>query len=152
MEDQAITELVDRSAPRDVRDAAAWLSANGYTLDSHRGAGTFGAQLVYRGEARVVITVDRSQWMLDVAPSPDADAWQYDLLIVAQSARPYGEVFPRVDPTSLGSTPEQLPEGVSWRATLPGVLRWVGNHDVRDAVTRGRDERARLMRIRVPRR
>lgn len=63
----------------DVRGAIAWLSANGYTLSSHRGEGTLGAQFAYAGDARVVIIVDRSQWMLDVAPRPDAEPWQYEL-------------------------------------------------------------------------
>lgn len=67
-----------------MQDAIAWLSANGYTLSSQRGESTFGSQFVYTGGAEVLLTVDRSQWMLDVAPRPGAEAWQYDLLIAAQ--------------------------------------------------------------------
>jgi hypothetical protein len=51
----------------------AWLSDNGYRLASQAGASTFGAEFVFEGEAMVRIVVDRSQWMLDVAPSPGAD-------------------------------------------------------------------------------
>src|SRR5699024_10055448 len=68
-----VNELLRRSAPDDVQATIAWLSANGYTLTSHGGEGTFGAQFVYSGDAQVVITVDRSQWMLDVAPRRDAE-------------------------------------------------------------------------------
>jgi len=141
-----VDEFLQRFAPGDVRDTIAWLSANGYTLESHRGEGTFGAQFVYKGEAKVLITVDRSQWMLDVAPRPDAEAWQYDLLIAAQAGQPYGEVFPMVGTRSVGGPlPEQLPDGVSWRETLPGILQWVESDDVRVAVDGARNERNRLM-------
>jgi len=146
VDDLEVDEFLQRSAPGDVRDTIAWLSVSGYTLGSHHGEGTFGAQFVYMGEAKVLITVDRSQWMLDVAPSPDAEAWQYDLLIAAQAEQHYGEVFPTVGTRSVGDPlPEQLPEGVSWRETLPGILQWVEGDDVRVAVDQARDERNRLM-------
>ncbi len=110
------------------------------------GESTFGSQFVYTGGAEVLITVDRSQWMLDVAPRPGAEAWQYDLLIAAQKGQPYGEVFPTVGIRSAGDPlPEQLPEGVSWRETLPGILQWVTGDGVQAAVDRARNERFRLM-------
>ena len=110
VDDLEVDEFLQRSAPGDVRDTIAWLSVSGYTLGSHHGEGTFGAQFVYMGEAKVLITVDRSQWMLDVAPSPDAEAWQYDLLIAAQAGQHYGEVFPTVGTRSVG-----------WRVTMSGL-------------------------------
>lgn len=129
-----------------MRDTIAWLSANGYSLSSHRGEGTFGAQLVYTSDAEVLVTVDRSQWILDVAPGPGTEAFQYDLLIAAHVGQPYEDVFPTVVARSVGDPlPEQLPEGVSWRETLPGILRWVRGDEVRAAVDRARKERDRMM-------
>ena len=146
VEDLEVEEFLQRFAPSDVQDTIAWLSANGYTLSSHRGDGTFGAEFVYTGDVRVLINVDRSQWMLDVAPRPDADAWQYDVLIAAQTRRPYAEVFPRTGDRSVGAPlPEQSPEGVSWRETLPGILQWMVSDGVRVAVDQARKERNRLM-------
>jgi hypothetical protein len=141
-----IDDFLQRSAPDDVRATIVWLSASGYTLSSHRGESTFGAQFVYAGQAEVLITVDRSQWMLDVAPRPGAQAWQYDVLIAAQSGQPYGEVFPETGSRSPGDPlPDQLPEGVSWRETLPGILQWVDGEGVSAAVERALRERHRLM-------
>ena len=146
VEDREVDAFLQRSAPGDVRDTIAWLSANGYALSSQTGQGTFGAQFVYMAGAKVVVTVERSQWMLDVAPRHDAEAWQYDLLIAAQAGQPYRDVFPKIGARSVGDPlPEQLPEGVSWRETLPGILRWVGGDEVRSGVDRARDERDRLM-------
>lgn len=146
VEDLQVDEFLQRFAPGDVLETIAWLSANRYTLSSHRGEGTFGAQFVYTSDAEVLIIVDRSQWMLNVAPSPGAKAWQYDLLIAAQLGQPYGEVFPTVGSRSVGDPlPEQLPEGVSWRETLPGVLQWVKADEVETGVDHARLERDRLM-------
>ena len=89
--------------PRDVQEAIAWLSANGYTLTSHRGEGTFGAPFVYIGGAKVVVTVDRSQWMLAVASRPTAEAGQYDLLMAAQAGQPYEQVFQELVPGLSGA-------------------------------------------------
>jgi hypothetical protein len=129
-----------------VWDTIAWLSANGYALSSQRGEGTFGAQFVFTRDAEVLVTVDRSQWMLDVAPRPGAAAWQYDLLVAAQAGRPYEEVVPMAGARSVGNPlAEQLPEGVSWRKTLPTILQWLRGDEVAAAVDRARNERDRLM-------
>lgn len=145
-----VDEFLQRAAPSDVQETIAWLSANGYTRCSHQGDGTFGAQLLYLGEAKVLITVDRSQWSLDIARRPDGEVWQYDLLIAAQTGQAYGEVFPSTGSRSIGGQlPQQLPDGVSWRETLPGILRWVQSEDVRFAVDKAREERNRLMRPRT---
>lgn len=145
VEDVEVDAFLQRAAPGDVRDTLAWLSANGYALSAHRGDSTFGAQFVYTGGSKVVVTVDRSQWMLDVAARPDAETWQYDLLIAAQAGQPYGDVFPTVGARSVADPlPEQLPESLSWRETLPRVLEWVGSNDVRAGVEQARRERADL--------
>jgi hypothetical protein len=141
-----VAEFIDRAAPGDVRETVAWLSANEYTLSAHRGEGAFGAQFVYTGEAEVTITVERSQWALDVARAPGAEAWQYDLLIAASRGLPYAEAFPRAADGSVSNPlPQQLPEGVSWATTLPGVLGWMTSGDREGAVHRAREERNRLM-------
>ena len=141
MEDREVDEFLNRCAPGDVKDSISWLIANGYTLESHRGEGTFGAQFVYTGAAEVLVTVDRSQWMLDVAPSPGAEPWQYDVLIAAQMSKPYGEVFPTAARSVGDPLPGQLPVGVSWRQTLPGILQWVGGAEVPTAVDQALHER-----------
>ena len=146
VEIREVAEFLQQFAPADVQEATAWLLANGYTLASHRGEGAFGAEFVYVGDAEVHVTVDRSQWFLDVAPSPGAKAWQYDLLIVAQTGQPYGEVFPETGSRSVGDPlPDQLPGGVSWHETLPGILRWVDGASVQPAVEIALRERNRLM-------
>lgn len=146
MEDREANEFLRRFAPDDVQETVAWLSATGYALSSHSGEGTFGAQFVYTGDAEVLITVDRSQWMLEVARRHQRQAWQYDLLVVAQVGRPYGDVFPSVGDRSDGEPlPEQLPEGVCWSETLPGTLQWLQRDEVQIAVDQARGERNRLM-------
>jgi hypothetical protein len=146
MEDLEVGEFLQRFAPDDVRETIAWLIANGYTLDSHRGEGTFGAEFVYVGDAEVRITVDRSQWSLDVAPRPGAKSWQYDLLVAARTSRPYSEVFPETGSRSVGyPLADTLPEGVSWRETLPGILQWVDGEYVQAAVDAALQERHRMM-------
>lgn len=92
------------------------------------------------------VAVDRSQWLLDVAPRPGAKAWQYDLLIAARAGRPYGEVFPFTGARLAGDPlPDQLPDGVSWHDTLPDILQWVDGEDVQAAVDGALHERDRLM-------
>lgn len=141
-----VDEFLRRHAPSDVLNTIAWLTATGYSLVSHQGESTFGAQFVYGGNAEVRITVDRSQWYLDVAPTPGAEAWQFDLLIAAHTGQPYAEVFPVAETRSLGDPlPAQLPEGVSWRETLPDILERVRDHAVPPAVDRARHQRADLM-------
>jgi hypothetical protein len=130
----------------DVQDTVAWLSANGYRLASQAGASAFGAEFVFEGEAMIRIVVDRSQWMLDVAPSPGTDPWQYDLLIAAHSGQEYGERFPETGSRATGNPlPDQLPPGVSWRQTLPDILRWVRENEVAELVSNAQRQRATLM-------
>lgn len=142
-----IDEFMQRYAPVDVRETVEWLTANGYTLALHQGVSTVGAQFVYVGDAEVHITVDRSQWYLDVAPTPGAGAWQYDLLIAAHTDKDYAEFFPETGVGSVGEDqlPKQLPAGVSWRATLPEVLQWIHGPDVRAGVERALHQRFTLM-------
>jgi hypothetical protein len=142
-----VDEFLTRYAPDDVRDTIAWLATHGYTLVSRQGEGTFGALLVYGGDAEVRITVDRSQWCLDVAPRPGREAWAYDLLLAAQTEdQECGALFPKTGSRLWGDPlPEQLPEGVSWRETLPDILEWVSGDSVETAVDRARHQRGDLM-------
>jgi hypothetical protein len=141
-----VDEFLQRFAPGDVQDTVAWLADNGYTLTSHSGESAFGAQFVYAGDVEVVIGVDRSQWLLDIVPRPGAEAWQYDLLLAAYKGLDYGALFPKTGSRSLGDPlPDQLPEGVSWRGTLPEILEWVNDESVPVAVDRALDQRFFLM-------
>ena len=147
MEDPQVDEFLRTYAPADVQNTIAWLSANGYVLVSHEGGeSTFGAQLVYAQEAEVRITFDRSQWFLDVAPTPGSEAWQYDLLLAARRGLDYGELFPETGSRSwTDPLPDQLPEGVSWRDTLPDILLWVRGEAVAELVDRALHQRFALM-------
>lgn len=146
MERSQIDEFLRRYAPEDVRDTIGWLAANGYLLVSHHVESTFGAKFVYAGGAEVRITVDRSQWFLDVAPRPGAEAWQYDLLLAAHEGRDYGALFPETGARSLGDPlPDQLPEGVRWLEKLPDILDWMSDEDVQPAVGRALHQRHDLM-------
>jgi len=143
--DELAADLLSRFAPFDVTAAIVWLIENGYALTSQRGTSTFGAQWVYSADRDVVVTVDRAQWMLDVSANVGEAPWQYDLLLVAHAGQPYADVFPTVGARSLSDPlPDQLPEGVSWRDTLPVVLGWLERTDVRDvgaAVVAARQQR-----------
>ena len=115
-------------------------------LVSQEGASTFGAVFVFEGQSVVQIIVDRSQWSLDVAAASAAKFWQYDLLLAAQSSQGYGRRFPGVGArTADAPLPKQLPEGVSWRETLPGILRWIQASDVTESVTEAQQQRSTLM-------
>jgi hypothetical protein len=146
MERSEIDEFLSAYAPADVQHTNAWLSANGYALVAHNGDSTFGAQFVYEEDTEVRITVDRSQWFLDIAPRPGAKTWQYDLLLAARRGLDYGALFPETGATVLGDPlPEQLPAGVSWRETLPDILQWVGGDSVPALVDRALHQRFALM-------
>jgi hypothetical protein len=82
-------------------------------------------------------------------PRP-APTREYDLLIAAHSGQDYGQRFPDTGSRAVGETlPEQLPEGVSWRETLPDVVRWVRENDVAERVSSAKRQRATLMRGRT---
>ena len=150
MSDQA-SEFLAAHAPSDVRKAIGWLLDNGYTLASHDGGGTFGAQFVYEGQSLVRVTVDRSQWMLDIAAVAGSKLIQYDLAVAAHSGSTYGDRFPGTGRRSLAEPlPDQLPDGVSWRATLPEILEWVRGSDVSQAVDLAQRQRSALMWGRRP--
>jgi hypothetical protein len=140
-----VDEFLRSHAPQDVQDTISWLVAEGYPLVSHQGESTFGAQFVYARDVEVHITVDRSQWYLDIAPRLGAEAWQYDLLLAAHDAQEYGVLFPQTGSRSLQDPlPVQLPEGVSWRETLPDILSWVSD-EARAPVERALRHRHNLM-------
>jgi hypothetical protein len=92
------------------------------------------------------VTVDRSQWMLEIAASADSQFVQYDLAVAAHSGSSYGDCFPNAGTRALsGRLPVQLPEGVSWRATLPGILSWLRGPEVMRAVEQAQRECNSLM-------
>ena len=145
MTDQA-SEFLAAHAPPDVRTTIAWLLDHGYALASHEGSSTFGAQFVYEGESLVRVTVDRSQWLLDIAAAPGSALFQYDLAVAAHSGLSYGDRFPGTGTRSLSKPlPGQLPDGVSWSATLPELLEWVRGSDVSRAIELAKHQRSALM-------
>lgn len=146
MSQQQVDEFIRVNAPADVQHTVAWLLSSGYVLVSQEGASTFGASFVLEGDSVVQVIVDRSQWSLDVAAASGAQLWQYDLLLAAQSSQEYGRRFPGVGARTLDAPlPKQLPEGVSWRETLPGVLQWIQASDVTESVTEAQQQRSTLM-------
>lgn len=88
------------------------------------------------------MSVDRSQWFLDVSPEPGANPLQFDLLVAAQRGQPYEECYPELGtPRPLvASLPKQIPE-LSWREALPEVLRWIAETDVAGPVALAQDQR-----------
>ena len=146
MSQQQVDEFFRAYAPADVQHTVAWLVSSGYVLVSQDGTNTFGALFVFESDSVVQIIVDRSQWSLDVAAAPAAEFWHYDLLLAAQSGQEYGRRFPGVGTRTLGALlPEQLPEDVSWRETLPDILHWIQSSDVTESVTKAQRQRSMLM-------
>ena len=60
---------------------------------------------VYEKDAWVRVTVDRSQWMLDVARSRDHAPTNYDLALAAKSGRSYRDQFPKLSPITPAKQP-----------------------------------------------
>ncbi len=145
MNDQAGL-LLAAKAPMDVQETIGWLLVNGYKLAAHDGGDTFGAQLLYDGPSQVRVTVDRSQWMLEIAAESGSELIQYDLAIVADSGVTYGERFPDTGQRSqTAQFPDQLPVGVSWFATLPQLLDWIRQPGALEAAEVARRQRDALM-------
>jgi len=143
---EEVDEFLRRFAPEDVRAAVEWLLGQGFVLTGRSPQtrlGTFGSSLTYTGDATVIITVDRSQWHMDVAPPSGAKAIGLDLLIAAQAGRPYWEVFAATDlRAGQPNLPSQLPPGVSWREKLPTVLTWLATTEhLAVSVALARDQR-----------
>ncbi len=166
--DAAVAEAVDaflrREAPDDVRATVGWLFEQGYELSySDLERGSFGASLVFVGDAEIHIYADRSQWTMDVAANPGEEPVHLDLLVAAQRGRPYWECFPSTEDTEVATEAEgaedgegaeerpypvlerQLPPGLSWRDTLPDLLAWLKSTDVSEPVARAQDERFVVM-------
>jgi len=90
----------------------------------------------------VHVTVDRSQWLLDIVPDRSGHPIQYDLLVAAQQGQDYRDCFPQPDHEHAEGLPSQLPPGVSWLHTLPQVLTWLDSEAYTAvAVERARDQR-----------
>ena len=145
MNDQAGL-LLAAKAPKDVQETIDWLLTNGYKLAAYDGGDTFGAQLVYDGPSQVRVTVDRSQWMLEIAAKSGSELIQYDLAIVADSGVTYGERFPDTGQRpQTAQLPDQLPVGASWYTTLPQLLDWVRQPGAFEAAEVARRQRDALM-------
>lgn len=131
----AVHDFLRRHAPQDVRDTVRWLEEHGYQLTSSptQAQSSFGALMVFTGDAEVEILCDRSQWFLAVAPTPGGERMQYDLLYAASRGLDYWDCFPRTADVPDFPMPEQEPVGVSWRSNLPAVLDWIRGPGVAEA-------------------
>jgi len=137
-------DLIDKFAPADVGSTVRWLKDRRFSMaESDTDRGTFGSRWVFaRDDTEVHVTVDRSQWLLDVVPCRGGRPIQYDLLVSAQRGQDYRDCFPRPADEQSADLPSQLPPGVSWLNTLPQVLEWLRSeaYDVA-AIERARDQR-----------
>ena len=140
----ASKDLIGEFAPADVRATVGWLKAHDFIIvHSDTARGTFGSCWWFvQGDTQVHVTVDRSQWFLDVMPGRGGRLIQYDLLVAAQRGQDYRDSFPQTGKDRPVGRPSQLPAGVSWHSTLPEVLAWL-NSEAYDAsaVERAQDQR-----------
>jgi hypothetical protein len=119
-----VREYVEEVANDDVRATLAWLDEAGFRLTASRGGRreSFGnALLVFSADAEVRIVRDRGQWDLTVSPGAGAGWFSLDVVTAAREGREWEP--PAVD-FSAG-LPCQLPEGTSWRHSLPIGLEWL---------------------------
>lgn len=146
MDGRQVDDLLLQQAPTDVVRTVQWLLSRGYRQTHRAGDNTFGARWVYSGRAQVLIAVDRSQWVLDVASEPGGQPWQYDLVLAAMSGLTYGHRFPGTGSFHAGTPlPSQLPAGLSWHETLPEALTWITNTSREADLFRAQSERFELM-------
>ena len=137
-------DLIDKFAPADVRDTVSWLKDHRFVMvASDTDRGTFGSRWVFaRSATEVYVTIDRSQWLLDIVPYRGGDPIQYDLLVAAHQGQDYRDCFPQSGYEHPEGLPSQLPPGVSWLHTLPQVLSWLDSESYNAlAVERARDQR-----------
>jgi hypothetical protein len=107
----AISEdLIDKFAPADVRDTVRWLKDDRFVMaGSDTDRGTFGSRWVFVREATEVhVTVDRSQWLLDIVPYRGGHPIQYDLLVAAQRGQDYRDCFPEPGDEYPAGLPSQF--------------------------------------------
>ena len=77
------------------------------------------------GEARIGVTRDRGQWMLDVCPPGWSETVHLGELLAAMRL----EHLPT--DTLSGALPEQLPPGETWTECLPTVFAWAAGRSYR---------------------
>lgn len=119
----AMSYALSRSTD-DVAEPIRWLEAEGFVCVRERGGAgaSFGDVSIEfeRSGIRVGIGRDRGQWMLAIA-SPGGRLLGLDIWLTAmRGTRP--EPGPR---RSFERLPEQVPEGESWRAVVPGLIDWI---------------------------
>jgi len=142
-----LSQFVDSTAAKDVRDTIGWLQSEGWELTSSRGGPTesFGNVLLEFRRSRWTITVtrDRSQWMLDVEPEGWKVKTDLDPVIRVMKALPYPPHDSRSSSRPLAG---QLPPGVSWRRELPVALDWMqSTPGAEEMVRKKQHERARYL-------
>jgi hypothetical protein len=107
--DEAVDAFLRRLAPDDVRATAEWLFEQGYELSySDLERGSFGASLVFVGDAEIHVYADRSQWTMDIAAHPGEErTLRTDRALRAPRTRsaPMTPPTGNSHPASLGATP-----------------------------------------------
>jgi hypothetical protein len=132
-------------ATPDVAALLRWLGGNGFSVVHERGGRgeSFGnVRVDFERRGLVVrITLDRSQWMLDVQP-PAGDSFGLHVALTAidDDDPPVPEQRDTRDPL-----PDQLPEDVSWAVEVPRLIDWLENGDRTKELDRSRLAWRRVM-------
>ena len=138
-------EYVESVAPDDVLDTLSWLSAHGYEVTRAVGAGEHmgSALLVFSLSREVTVVRDRDQWDTSVALSPGGKSHSVAVLAAARRGIPWDPGPRRPVGTPLA---QKLPEGMSWRETLPLVLAWLDEPGAASAVDAASDHAKERMK------
>ena len=125
-------------ATPDVAALLRWLEGNGFSVVRERGGRgeSFGNVLVdFERRGLVVrITLDRSQWMLDVRPlARDSFGLHVALTAIDGDDPLVPEQRDTRDPL-----PDQLPEGVSWADQVARLIDWLESGDRTNELDRSR--------------
>ena len=122
-------KYVEGCASTDVLSTISWLRTKGWRPVSARGgpSESFGDVLVEfaKGDGRITITRDRSQWQMSLRPAGWSDRFDLDIILDTINGRTdwqAQEPFAR-------PLPGQLPPGVAWAESVPQVLEWLDSHD-----------------------
>jgi hypothetical protein len=118
------------TAPQSVQDFMDWLAAEGFALVEGQGGpdAPFGDVRLRFERSRLAVRIvrDREQWAVDLAPA-HGDPVPLHVLLTAQEGST-ADISP-TSGTLGGELPEVLPDGVDWRAVVPGVITWLETGD-----------------------
>jgi len=131
-------EYVESLAPDDVLRTVLLLRDDDWEATGAFGGRhqSFGNVLVEfsKEAARITITRDRSQWMMDLRLEGWGEAFDLDIILDTMADR-----LDWSKPLDY-PLPEQLPAGVSWVEALPQVLGWLAATSNRESTLTERSE------------